>query len=443
MNFKKQFFTLSLLFLVIFGFAQSNKIDFIEYDLNNGLHVILHKDITTPIVAVTVTYHVGSKNERPDRTGFAHFFEHLMFEGTKNIARGEYSQIVEKAGGTLNANTTNDRTYYYEILPSNQLELGLWLESERMLHAKVDSLGIKTQKNVVIEEYKQNYANRPYGGILIETVKRAYTVHPYQWTTIGDPEHVRAAKDEEFLNFYKMFYVPNNAVLCIAGDIDIEKTKSLVNKYYGDIPKGEYEIYRPNLVEPIKNMEIRDTIYDNIQLPAVLQAYHLPKMGTPDYYAVDMLANLLSSGQSSRLYKSLVDEKQLALFAASFPLPFEDPSIALTYCFPNVGVDPSVLEKAMNEEIAVVKTELITDEELQKVKNQFENQIVNSNKSIQSRAYNLAINYTFFKNTNLINTEIDKYLSVTKEDIKRVANTYFRDDNRVVLYYLPKPQQNN
>jgi predicted Zn-dependent peptidase len=429
--------------LSIGGFSQSNNIDFVEYDLDNGLHVILHQDNTTPIVAVTVTYHVGSKNERPDRTGFAHFFEHLMFEGTKNINRGEYSQIVEKAGGTLNANTTNDRTYYYEILPSNQLELGLWLEAERMLHAKVDSLGIKTQKSVVIEEYKQNYENRPYGTILIETMKRAYMVHPYQWTTIGDPEHVRAAKDEEFINFYKMFYVPNNAVLCIAGDINIDQTKVLINKYYGDIPKGQYEIYRPNLVEPIKNIEIRDTVYDNIQLPAVLQAYHLPKMGTNDYYAVNMLANLLSSGQSSRLYKKLVDEKQLALFAASFPLPFEDPSIALTYCFPNVGVDPAVLEAAMNEEIAIARNELISDEELQKLKNQFENQIVNSNTSIQSRAYNLAINYTFFKNTNLINTEIEKYLSVSKEDIRRVANTYFREDNRVVLYYLPKTQQNN
>jgi len=443
MNFKKLFFVLSLLFIAIYGFSQSNKIDFVEYDLDNGLHVILHQDNTTPIVAVTVTYHVGSKNENPDRTGFAHFFEHLMFEGTKNINRGEYSQIVEKAGGTLNANTTNDRTYYYEILPSNQLELGLWLESERMLQAKVDSIGIKTQKSVVIEEYKQNYENRPYGSILNETVKRSYKVHPYQWTTIGNPEHIRAAKDEEFLRFYKMFYVPNNAVLCIAGDIEIEQTKSLINKYYGDIPKGEYEIYRPNLVEPIKNIEIRDTIYDNIQLPAVLQAYHLPKMGTADYYAVDMLANLLSSGQSSRLYKSLVDEKQLALFAASFPLPFEDPSIALTYCFPNVGIDPFVLEKAMNEEIAKVRKELISDDELQKLKNQFENQIVNSNTSIQSRAYNLAINYTFYKNTNLINTEIEKYLAVSKEDIRRVANTYFRDDNRVVLYYLPKTQQNN
>jgi predicted Zn-dependent peptidase len=274
-------------------------------------------------------------------------------------------------------------------------------------------------------------------------MKRAYTVHPYQWTTIGDPEHVRAAKDEEFVNFYKMFYVPNNAVLCIAGDINIDQTKALINKYYGDIPKGQADIYRPTLVEPIKNSEIRDTVYDNIQLPAVLQAYHLPKMGTDDYYAVNMLANLLSSGQSSRLYKKLVDEKQLALFAASFPLPFEDPSIALNYCFPNVGVDPAILEAAMNEEIAIVKNELISDDELQKLKNQFENQIVNGNTSIQNRAYNLAINYTYFRNTNLINTEIEKYLAVTKEDIKRVANTYFRDDNRVVLYYLPKTQTNN
>ncbi|OFX24598.1 MAG: peptidase M16 [Bacteroidetes bacterium GWA2_31_9b] len=441
MRFKKLLLSAFFIAGTCLAYSQANKIEFIEYDMENGLHVILHQDNTTPIVAVTVTYHVGAKNENPERTGFAHFFEHLMFEGTKNINRGEYSEIVEKAGGTLNANTTSDRTYYYEILPSNQLELGLWLESERMFHAKVDSIGIKTQKSVVIEEYKQNYENRPYGSILNETVKRAFEVHPYQWTTIGNPEHIRAAKDDEFLSFYKMFYVPNNAVLCIAGDIDFEKTKSLINTYFATIPKGEFEIYRPSLVEPIKNKEIRDTVYDNIQLPAVLQAYHLPKMGTPDYYAVNMLSTLLSQGQSSRLYKSLVDEKQLALFAASFPLPFEDPSIALNYCFPNVGVDPFVLETAMNEEITKVRNELITDSEFQKIQNQFENQIVNSNTSIQSRAYNLAINYTFYKNTNLINTEIDKYLAVTKEDIKRVANMYFRDDNRVVLYYLPKSQQ--
>ncbi|MFO7829483.1 MAG: pitrilysin family protein [Bacteroidales bacterium] len=419
-------------------FSQTNKIEFEEYDLDNGLHVILHQDRSTPIVAVTVTYHVGAKNEKPDRTGFAHFFEHLMFEGTKNIDRGEYAEIVEKAGGSLNANTTSDRTYYYELLPSNQLELGLWLESERMLHAKVDSLGIATQKNVVIEEYKQNYENQPYGTILIETSKRAYEEHPYRWTTIGDPEHIRAAKDEEFQEFYDMFYVPNNAVLTIAGDIDIDETKKMIEKYYAGIPKGKNEIYRPTVNEPLKNKEIRDTVYDNIQLPAVIQAYHLPAMGTDDYYAVDMLSTLLSRGESSRLYKTLVDEKQLALFAASFPLPYEDPGLALTYSIPNVNVDPAELEDAMNKEIEKVRNDYISDQELEKVKNQIESQFVNSNTTLANRAYNMAINYTFFKNTNLVNTEIEKYMAVTKDDIKRVANKYFRDDNRVVLYYLPK-----
>jgi len=424
--------------LTLTVYSQSSKIEFEEYDLDNGLHVILHQDNSTPIVAVTVTYHVGAKNEKPNRTGFAHFFEHLMFEGTKNIARGEYAEIVEKAGGSLNANTTSDRTYYYELLPSNQLELGLWLEAERMLHARVDSIGIATQKNVVIEEYKQRYENQPYGTILIETSKRAYEKHPYRWTTIGDPDHIRAAEDKEFQEFYDMFYVPNNAVLTIAGDIDIDETKQLIEKYYAGIPKGTSEIYRPQVKEPVKNKEIRDTVYDNIQLPAVIQAYHLPAMGTDDYYAVDMLSTLLSRGESSRLYKTLVDEKQLALFAASFPLPYEDPGLALTYSIPNVSVDPAELEEAMNKEIEKVQNEYITDKELEKLKNQIESQIVNSNTTLANRAYNMAINYTFFKNTNLVNTEIEKYMAVTKDDIKRVAKKYFRDDNRVVLYYLPQ-----
>lgn len=438
MKIRKLITTMFLGVLSLSVFSQTNQIDFEEYDLDNGLHVILHQDNSTPIVAVTVTYHVGAKNERPDRTGFAHFFEHLMFEGTKNIARGEYAEIVEKAGGSLNANTTSDRTYYYELLPSNQLELGLWLESERMLHAKVDSIGIATQKNVVIEEYKQRYENQPYGTILIETSKRAYEKHPYRWTTIGDPDHIRAAKDKEFQEFYDMFYVPNNAVLTIAGDIEIDETKQLVEKYFADIPKGTQEIYRPQVTEPEKHKEIRDTVYDNIQLPAVIQAYHLPAMGSDDYYAVDMLSTLLSRGESSRLYKTLVDEKQLALVAASFPLPYEDPGLALTYLIPNMNVDPAELEKAVNQEIEKVRNEYITDKELRKLKNQIESQIVSSNTTLASRAYNMAINYTFFKNTNLVNTEIEKYRAVTKEDIKRVANKYFRDDNRVVLYYLPK-----
>ena len=423
-------------------YAQSNKISFEEYDLDNGLHVILHQDKSTPIVTVSVMYHVGSKNESPDRTGFAHFFEHLMFEGTENIPRGEYSNFVERAGGTLNANTSNDRTYYYEILPSNQLELGLWLESERMLHAKVDSIGIQTQKKVVIEEKKQTVDSRPYGTLSQEMMKRAFKEHPYRWTVIGDPDHIRAAKDEEFMSFYKEFYVPNNAALVIAGDIEFESTKELINKYFSEIPKGKEHIYRPTVVEPALGGEVRDTIFDNVQLPLIIQAYRTPAMGTEDYYALDMLSTLLSGGQSSRLYKALVDEQQKALEAGSFAIPFQDPSVSLTYALPNMGVDCIDLEAAIDNEVAKVRDELISEREFQKLRNQFENSFVKSNVQLASRAENLATNYVYFGNTDLINTELDKYMAVTREDIKRVANKYLVKDNRVVLYYLPKSQQN-
>ncbi len=436
-----QLLTLLLFFFASAVFSQTSKIEFEEYDLDNGLHVILHQDNSFPLVVVTITYHVGSKNERPDRTGFAHFFEHLMFEGSANIPRGEYSKIVDKAGGTLNANTTWDRTFFYEVLSSNQIELGLWLESERMLHLNVDSIGVATQKKVVTEEIKEREDNQPYMSFQREVVKRAFVEHPYQWTVLGKAEHIMAATEDDYKNFYNDFYVPNNAVLTIVGDIDFDDTKKLISKYYADIPASTKEIYRPTQVEPIKHQEVRDTIYDNIQLPAIFQAYHTPKNGTDDYYAVDMLATLLSGGESSRFYKVLVDEKQVAMEAMSFPFPYEDAGLAFAFALPNMGVELHDLEAAMDTEIEKVQNELISDTELQKLKNQYETNFVNSNASLESRAYNLAINYTFHKNANLINTEIDKYLAVTKEDIMRVAKEYFRKDNRVVLYYLPKQQQ--
>lgn len=426
-------------FMLVFGkTSQATEIGFKEFDLPNGLHVIVHEDHSVPIVAVSVMYHVGSKNEQPDRTGFAHFFEHLMFEGTKNIDRFQYDKIVESAGGTLNANTSNDRTYYYEILPSNQLELGLWLESERMLHARVDSIGIATQKGVVVEEKKQNYDNRPYGSLLPELLGHAFTKHPYQWATIGNADHIKAAKDEEFKKFYNSFYVPNNAVLVLAGDINFADAKRLTEKYFTDIPAKKGEIYRPNLIEDVKHSEVRDTIYDNIQLPAIFQTYHIPAMGSNDYYAVKMLSQLLSTGQSSRLYKSLVDEQQLAIEVAAIPLPFEDPGLAIILALPNMGLDCAVLEAAMDKEIDKVQKELVPEKEFQKLKNQVENQIVTQNSTIASRAGTLAENYTYYKDANRINTDLNKYLAVTQEDLKRVANDYFRKDNRVVLYYLPK-----
>lgn len=435
---KLKLFLLMLITVGSWELRSENKIAFTEFDLDNGLHVILHQDASTPIVAVSVMYHVGSKNENPEMTGFAHFFEHLLFEGSENIGRGEYFKTIQAAGGTLNANTSNDRTYYYQVLPSNQLALGLYMESERMLHAKIDSIGIETQREVVKEERRQRMDNTPYGSVVEETMKRAYIEHPYKWPVIGSMEHLNAAKNEDFIAFYETFYVPNNAVLSIAGDIDIEETKTLVKKYFNEIPKGTKEIPRPTIVEPKQEQEVRDTVFDNIQLPAVIQAYHIPAQGTKDFYAVSMLAQLLSQGKSSRLYKALVDEQQKALFVGAFPFPLEDPGVTLAFGITNMGTSPKDLEAAMEVEYDRVKNELISEKEFQKLRNQIETDFVNSNARVAGIAESLANYYMYFGDANLINTEIERYRQVTREDIRRVANEYFTKDNRVVLYYLPK-----
>ncbi len=419
-------------------FGQMNTIAYEQYTLDNGLHVILHQDKSTPIVAVAVMYHVGSKNENPDKTGFAHFFEHLMFEGSDNIGRGEYDDYVQNAGGTLNANTTFDRTYYYQILPSNELALGLWLESERMLHARVDEKGIETQREVVKEERRQRIDNQPYGSIMEETFKRCYTEHPYKWPVIGSMAHLEAAEEADYKNFYTDFYVPNNAVLSIAGDIDFADAKKFVDQYFAGIPKSAKPVYRPRIAEPPLGGEVRDTIYDNIQLPAVIEAYRIPAQGTVDYYAVDMVSRILSSGESSRLYKALVDEQQKALFVGNFPMALEDPGISLVFGITNMGVDVYDLEVSIDAEVDRVKNELVSELEFQKLRNQIESEFVTSNSRVAGIAESLATYYMFFGDTDLINNEIDRYLAVTREDIQAAAKKYLVKDNRVVLHYLPK-----
>lgn len=439
----KNVLTSLLLFtIVIASWGQTRKIEFIEYDLDNGLHVILHKDNSTPIVAVSILYHVGSKNEDPKRTGFAHFFEHLLFEGTENISRGEFDKYITNAGGTNNANTSNDRTFYYEVLPSNQLELGLWLESERLMHAKIEPVGVETQREVVKEEKRLRMDNQPYGSILPELLKHAYTVHPYQWPTIGSLDHLNEATLDEFMNFYKTFYVPENATLCIAGDLDIDQTKNLIAKYFKDIPRGGKTIPRPNIVEPPQKKEVRDVVFDNIQLPAVIEAYHMPEQGTDDAYALDMLSILLSQGQSSRMYKALVDEQKTAFQIGAFPFASEDPGLYIIFGLANVGVDVDVFEKSMDAEIVKVQKELITEKEFQKIQNQVESQFVQQNASMVGIAEQLANYHVYYSNTDLINTEIDKYKKVTREDLQRVAKKYLVKENRVVLHYLPKSAQN-
>jgi len=434
-----------LIFLFSFAFisAQTKKIDFVQYKLDNGMNVILHQDNSTPIVAISLLYHVGSKNEDPERTGFAHFFEHLMFEGSQNILRGEFDKISQGAGGTNNANTSQDRTFYYQGFPSNQLELGLWMESDRLMSLTIDSVGVETQRKVVKEERKQRYDNQPYGSIFEETFKRAFKEHPYKWLPIGSVQYIDKATLDEFIDFHSTFYVPQNVTLSIAGDINISQTKELVKKYFNDIPKGTKEIFRPSVVEPPLGGEVRDVVYDNIQLPLVLHAYRIPAQGTPDAYALEMLTNVLAAGQSSRLYKEVVDKQQKAISAGSFPYVLEDPGLFVVYGIANAGVSAEELENSIQTEIDKVKKDLISKNEFEKMRNQKETEFVNSNSTVLGIAENLANYFVYFGDANLVNTELGRYLKVTREDLKRVANKYLNKDNRVVLYYLPKSMKQN
>jgi zinc protease len=417
--------------------ATAQNIQFTEYDLPNGLKVLLHEDHSTPIVAVSVMYHVGSKNEKPDRTGFAHFFEHLLFEGSANIKRGEFDDYINNAGGMNNANTWYDRTYYYEVLPSNQLALGLWLESERMLQAKVEQVGIETQRQVVKEERRQRMDNQPYGRLLEEAMKRTFKVHPYQHSVIGSMEHLDAAQENDYKQFYKDFYRPDNAILSIAGDINIEQTKQLIDLYFKDIPRGQGEIYRPKVAEPPMTRETRDTFYDNVQLPALIYTYHAPAQGTADYYAVNMLSTLLSQGESSRLQKTIVDDQQKAVQVGAFPLSLEDPSACIFFSIANLGVDLKDLEASIDAVVADVQTNLISQDEFQKLQNQVENDFISANNSVAGIAENLANYEMYYGDAKLINTELDRYRKVTREDIRNAAKKYIQRDKRVVLYWLP------
>ena len=385
-------------------FAQGQTIQFEKYTLPNGLKVILHEDHSAPVVAVTALYHVGSKNEDTARTGFAHFFEHLLFEGSENIKRGEFDKYITNAGGALNANTSQDRTFYYELLPSNQVDLGLWLESERMMHAKIEQIGVNTQREVVKEEKRQRMDNRPYGSFLTEMLKRAFKVHPYQWAPIGSMDHLNAAKLEEFIQFYKTFYVPNNCVLSIAGDFNKADVKQKIEAYFGPIQKGANVIPRPTIQEPALGGEVRDVIQDNIQLPGVFQAYRAPKQGGDEYYAFNVLSTILSGGESSRMNKTLVDKKQQAVAAQSAPFFNEDEGLFITLAIANMGVKIEALELSMDSIVNDLKTDLVGEREFQKVKNQITTQIVTSNGTMAGIAESLANNEVYFGDANLINT---------------------------------------
>ncbi len=432
---KKTFISLALAALFITANAQ--KMNFIEYKLKNGLPVILYQDKSAPVVAVSVMYHVGSKDEQPNRTGFAHFFEHLLFEGSPNIKRGEFMKIVTANGGQNNANTTQDRTFYYEVFPSNQLATGLWLESERMLHPIINQIGVKTQNEVVKEEKRLRVDNSPYGNFISEIMKRLFTKHQYNWVTIGSMADLDAATLSEFQAFNKKFYTPSNSVLVVAGDIDIANTKKLIENYFADIPSGT-PIVKSKIEEQLITKAIIDTAYDNnIQLPAIMTAYRIPGMLSKESKALEMASAVLSKGNSSRMYKKMVDEKKNSLAVGNFNYGLEDYGAYISYALPNGAVALDTLLKDMDEEIVKMQIGLISADEFTKLQNQFENDFLDKNTRMLGIAENLADGYTFYKNTNNINTELEEIRKVTREDIQAVAKKYLNPNQRVILYYLP------
>jgi len=434
------------IFIVASAFAitsstMAQQVKFEEYDLNNGLHVILHQDKTAPVVTTSVMYHVGAKNEVQGRTGFAHFFEHLLFEGTKYIKRGEWSKIVAANGGYDNANTTDDRTYYFETFPSNSEELGLWMESERMLHPIINKIGVDTQNEVVKEEKRMRVDNQPYGHFLEQVKLKLFTKHPYHHTTIGKMKDLDNATLKEFLAFNHKYYVPNNATLVVAGDIDLAKTKAMVKKYFSGIPKGKQIVYKKIKETPITT-EITSVYHDpNIQIPAIVEAYRTPSMKDRDAYVLDMISTLLSDGKSSRMYKQMVDVDKKALQVGVINFSEEDYGMYIVYALPLGKTRLDSLLTDMDKQIAKVHTDLIPEKEYEKLQNKFENRFVNANATIQGIANSLARYHVLYGNTNLIDDEIKIYRSITREEIRDVAKKYLNKNQRLVLKYLPKAKK--
>ena len=433
---RKRFYLLSLIFFSFYLNAQ--QVTFEEYDLDNGLHVILHQDNTAPLVVTSVLYHVGAKNEEGERTGFAHFFEHLLFEGTENIERGDWFKIVSSNGGRNNAYTTDDFTYYYEVFPSNNLELGLWMESERMLHPIINEVGVETQNEVVKEEKRLRYDNSPYGKWAFEVRKRMFEKHPYRHIPIGEMDHLDAATLDEFIAFNEKFYVPNNAVLVVAGDFEMEEAKKMIANYFTEIPRGE-EIEVQTFEEtPISEPITAEAFDKNIQVPALFTAYRIPKKTTRDSRVLDMISTYLSDGKSSKLYRKLVDEKKMSLQVAAFNMSMEDYGLYVILSLPVGSTELAVIRDEIDEEVDKIQNELISEKDYQKLLNKFESDFVSSNSSVEGIANSLAEYYAIYGDTNLINSEIDIYRSISREEIRAAAKKYLNPNQRLTLNYLPE-----
>jgi len=404
-----------------------------KYQLDNGLKLIVHKDNSTPFVVMNLLYDVGSKDENPKKTGFAHLFEHLMFGGSINVP--VFDEPVELAGGMNNAFTNTDITNYYIVIPKDNMEVAFWVESDRMLGLVFSEERLDVQRKVVVEEFKQSYLNQPYGDVYLLIRDLVYKVHPYRWATIGkDISHIQKAKLSDVKNFFKKHYNPSNAILSVVGDVEAEEVLSLTKKWFGDIPRGER--YKRNLpAEPPQKRIKRKVVYRDVPLNAIYIVFRSVGRMHPDYYATDLLSDILSNGYSSRLYQRLV--KELKVFSEINAFITGEIEMGLFIICGKVidGIDIKGAEKLIFEEINNIKQNKITTEELVKVKNKIESLITFENTSALNKAMGLCM-AEHLGNIEMVNEMINFYLSVNVDDIKRVANDIFKKSNCSVLYYL-------
>lgn len=403
--------------------------------LSNGLRVLIHEDRNTPLVAVNVAYFVGSRDERPDKTGFAHLFEHLMFAGSRNAP--DFDEPLQSAGGENNAFTTHDYTTFYDILPVENLETALWLESDRMMALNITKKALNTQRRVVVEEFKETCLNEPYGDAWHHLSNLMYRAHPYRWPVIGlVPEHVEQATIEDVRQFYEQWYTPNNAVLSIAGNIHAGDILPLVEKWFGNIPAGPLPLHQLT-AEPPQTELRRRVVTADVPVPTIYLAFRTPARLHPDFYPTDLLSDILSHGQSSRLYRRLVKEKALFSQIDAYVTASLDPGLLVVEGKPNEGVSPEAALEAVWEELRALQAAPIEARELTKIQHRFESTVVFSETSVLNKAQNLGF-YELLKTAELMNEEVETYLAVTPDDLHNMAKALFREENAGVLIYLPK-----
>jgi zinc protease len=418
--------------------ARPPKFVYQRLQLPNGLTVILNQDRSTPIVNVQLWYHVGSKDEKPGRTGFAHFFEHLMFKGSRNVEPEQHTSIVASVGGQANAYTNEDTTVFWQTVPAQFLPLVLWMEGDRMATLRIEQDTFVREREVVKEERRMRIENQPYGRLNEIIYEQAFTTHPYRHPVIGSMEDLNSATLADVRDFYATYYVPSNVTVVISGDFEMDSTIGLVNQYLGRVPKALKPVPRDIPREPAQKAEKRVVVEESVPLPAVVVAHHITYDGHPDAYPLHIVAKVLSDGQSSRIYRKLVYDSGLALTAFGQANLIEHPNLLYTVAIVNPGQTPAAVEKALIAELDRMKAEGVTPRELQRSKNQFARDYILGRETVQQKATHLAHAEVLHSDIGTADGEFDIFQNITQADVQRVAKTYFTPESRVVIHIMPK-----